>query len=195
MPRTTRKQGRYSRVGCSHRNYIGPGIASSPELVTPIGIAIAARRAPIHYMSLSVNDKVLRLFELKEMTVSDALLAANIKARQLYGMPGLGMTVSVNDNDIIIPGEHGTPSTILLNGVKASTKDCIKNGDTIDLIPGSDGTNAVATVRDLVEDIRTITVTLDGVSVQLEPLIHMNGNRKSIETLVHDRDKITVSHI
>ena len=91
-------------------------IGSSPDLVTPIGIAIAARRAPIHYMSVSVNDKAIRLFELKEMTVGDALLASNIKARQLYGRPGLGMTVSVNDNDIIIPGEHGTPSTILLNG-------------------------------------------------------------------------------
>lgn len=171
-----------------------PGIASSPELVTPIGIAIAARRAPIHYMSVSVNDKVLRLFELKEMTVSDSLLAANIKARQLYGMPGLGMTITVNDNDIIIPGEHGTPSTILLNGVKASTKDCIKNGDTIDLLPGSDGTNAIATVRDLVEDMRAISAMLDGVAVQLEPLIHINGILKSIDTSIQDRDKITVSH-
>ena len=53
-------------------------------------------------MSVSVNDKAIRLFELKEMTVGDALLASNIKARQLYGRPGLGMTVSVNDNDIII---------------------------------------------------------------------------------------------
>ncbi len=171
-----------------------PGIASSPELVTPIGIAIAARRAPIHYMSVSVNDKVLRLFELKEMTVSDALLAANIKARQLYGMPGLGMTITVNDNDIIIPGEHGTPSTILLNGVKASTKDYIKNGDTIDLLPGSDGTNAIATVHDLVEDMMAISATMDGVAVQLEPLIHINGILKSIDTSIQDRDKITVTH-
>lgn len=171
-----------------------PGIASSPELVTPIGIAIAARRAPIHYMSVSVNDKVLRLFELKEMTVSDALLAANIKARQLYGMPGLGMTITVNDNDIIIPGEHGTPSTILLNGVKASTKDRIKNRDTIVLLPGSDGTNAIATVHDLVEDMMPISATLDGVTVQLEPLIHINGILKSIDTSIQDRDKITVTH-
>ncbi|WP_255452117.1 Cell division protein [Sporosarcina sp. ANT_H38] len=171
-----------------------PGIASSPELVTPIGIAIAARRAPIHYMSVSVNDKVLRLFELKEMTVSDALLAANIKARQLYGMPGLGMTVTVNDNDIMIPGEHGIPSTILLNGKKTSTKDSIKNGDAIDLIPGRDGNNATAAVRDLVEDMMAINVTIDGVGVKLEPIIRINGNLKTIDTVIQDRDKITVSH-
>lgn len=171
-----------------------PGIGSSPELVTPIGIAIAARRAPIHYMSVSVNDKILRLFELKEMTVSDALLAANIKARQLYGMPGLGMTVMVNDNDIIIPGEHGTPSTILLNGKKASTKDSIKNGDTIELLPGSDGNNATAAIRDLLEDVVAISATMDGIAVKLEPIIHINGNIKTIDTIIQDRDKISVSH-
>jgi cell division ATPase FtsA len=170
------------------------GIISSPELVTPIGIAIAARRAPIHYMSVSVNDKVLRLFELKEMAVSDALLAANIKARQLYGMPGLGMTVTVNGNDIMIPGEHGTPSTILLNGEQASTKDSIQNGDTIDLLPGSDGNNATATVRDLLEDMVAINATVDGVAVNLDPLISINGNLKTIDTVIQDRDKITVAH-
>ena len=171
-----------------------PGIASSPELVTPIGIAIAARRAPIHYMSVSVNDKVLRLFELKEMTVSDALLAANIKARQLYGMPGLGMTVIVNGNDIMIPGEHGTPSTILLNGETASTKDFIQNDDTINLIPGNDGNNATATVRDLLEEMETINATINGVAVSLEPIISINGNPETIDTVIQDRDKITVAH-
>ncbi len=171
-----------------------PGIASSPELVTPIGIAIAARRAPIHYMSVSVNDKVLRLFELKEMAVSDALLAANIKARQLYGLPGLGMTVAVNDNDIMIPGEHGTPSTILLNGQEASTKDPIKNGDRIDLLPGRDGNNATAAVRDLLEDIVVISATIDGIAVELEPIIRINGNLKTRDTMIQDRDKIHVSH-
>ncbi|MEG0259582.1 MAG: pilus assembly protein PilM, partial [Lysinibacillus sp.] len=53
-------------------------IKASPELVTPIGIAIAAKRMPIQYMSLTVNEQVVRLFELKEMTVGDAFLAANI---------------------------------------------------------------------------------------------------------------------
>lgn len=49
-----------------------PHIAATPELVTPIGIAIAAQKSPIHYMSIKVNEQVVRLFELKEMTVGDA---------------------------------------------------------------------------------------------------------------------------
>ncbi len=171
-----------------------PGIVSSPELVTPIGIAIAARRAPIHYMSVFVNDKTIRLFELKEMTVSDALLAANIKARQLYGTPGLGMAVSVNDNAILIPGEHGTPSTILLNGRTASTKDAIANDDRIDLLPGKDGAHASATMRDLLDEMETIHATIDGMPVKFAPEIIVNGVLQHIDTQVHDRDKIIVTH-
>ena len=166
-----------------------------PILVTPIGIAIAARRAPIHYMSVTVNDKTIRLFELKEMTVADALLATNIKARQLYGRPGLGMTVTINDNEIIIPGEHGTSSVILLNGNPASSKDTISNGDMINLIPGKDGKDASITIRELVDDMDTVHVSIDGVSVVLEPEIHINGHRQSIDKLVQDRDKITVSQV
>lgn len=170
-----------------------PTIVSSPELVTPIGIAIAARRAPIHYMSVLVNDKAIRLFELKEMTIGDALLAANVTARQLYGMPGLGMSVSINGSDILIPGEHGTPSTILLNGKTASTKDRVVNGDKIELILGKNGTNATATIQDLLEDTTTIHATIDEIPVLLEPEIRINGIIQNIDTAVQDRDKISVT--
>ncbi|WP_203246627.1 cell division protein FtsA [Sporosarcina beigongshangi] len=170
-----------------------PSIISSPELVTPIGIAIAARRAPIHYMSVTVNNKTIRLFELKEMTVSDALLAANITSRQLYGMPGLGMSITVNGNDILIPGEHGTPSIVHLNGNIASTKDRIKDTDEIELLPGQDGANASATIRDLLEETVTIHATILGQAVTLEPDITVNGISQSIDASVQDRDKITIS--
>ncbi|MFC5590430.1 cell division protein FtsA [Sporosarcina soli] len=170
-------------------------IPSSPELVTPIGIAIAARRAPIHYMSVTVNDKTIRLFELKEMTVSDALLAANVKARQLYGRPGLGMSISVNDNDIIIPGEHGTPSIVRVNGQIASTKDRIADGDCIELHAGKEGRHASATLADVVEGSGTIDVTIDEVPLTLVPEITINGVNQPLETILQDRDKIIIQEL
>ena len=35
------------------------------------------------------------------MTVADAFLAANIRAKQLYGKPGHGLSISVNGQDIL----------------------------------------------------------------------------------------------
>ncbi|MBE1554362.1 cell division protein FtsA [Sporosarcina limicola] len=171
-----------------------PNIPSSPELVTPIGIAIAARRAPIHYMSVSVNNKTIRIFELKEMTVGDALLAANITARQLYGTPGLGISIKLNESDILIPGEHGTPSTILLNGNIASTKDIIMNEDAIEVKPGKDGNHASATVQDLLEEAVSILALVGGIQVELKPEIIINGKVRPLDTKVQDQDKINVIH-
>ncbi|MCG3089442.1 cell division protein FtsA [Sporosarcina sp. MB25] len=167
-------------------------IESSPALVTPIGIAIAARRAPIHYMSVTVNDKTIRLFELKEMAVGDALLAAKIKPGELYGKPGLGMSITVNSQTVFIPGEHGTPSTLLVNGKSASTKDLLSNGDQIQLTRGENGRDANATVRDLVGDIPTKRVMFNGKEKTVAPVILLNGNQVRLDTALQDRDEITV---
>ena len=168
-------------------------IPSSPDLVTPIGIAIAGRRAPIHYMTVTVNNKTIRLFELKETTVGDALLASNISARQLYGKPGYGMKISVNGKDIIIPGEHGTPSSIFLNGILAGTKDLLTSGDSIELVLGKDGRDATATARDLFEDAKSTRVMINGQSVLLEPTIYINDQQKELNTPIKDRDKMIFS--
>ena len=169
-------------------------IGTSPDLVTPIGIAIAAKRAPIHYMSITLNDKAIRLFELKEMTVADALLVSNITAQQLYGLPGQGMTVSVNGKIITIPGEHGIPSTFLLNGIPASSKDLITSGDSIELIPGKDGSDASATARDLFDDAAPIYVNIDNNTIVLEPEFFINGERRQLDTAIQDRDELVVTH-
>lgn len=173
---------------------LSEGIISTPALVTPIGIAIAARRAPIHYMSVTVNEKTIRLFELKEMTVGDALLAANIKARQLYGKPGLGMSITLNGRLMTIPGEHGKSSKIFLNGKLASTKDFISNGDEITLEPGNNGKDATSTVRDLLGDITPIKVIINGSVHTIAPCIKCNSIPAELDTVVQDRDEISYSH-
>ncbi|MFJ7736777.1 cell division protein FtsA [Lysinibacillus sp. NPDC097287] len=165
-------------------------IKASPELVTPIGIAIAAKKMPIQYMSLTVNEQVVRLFELKEMTVGDAFLAANIRAKQLYGKPGHGLSVSVNGQDIFIPGGHGQPAQILVNGQPASTKSVIQSGATIQLIEGQDGQTATATVRDLIDGAAVKKVTLQDTMYVVEPKIVLNGKPASLDTALKDRDTI-----
>lgn len=170
-------------------------IPASPELVTPIGIAIAAKKMPIHYMSLTVNEQVVRLFELKEMTVGDAFLAANIRAKQLYGKPGHGLSIQVNGQDIFIPGEHGHPASIFVNGESATTKTIVKSGDAIQLIEGQDGQAAIATVGDLVDEASVKTVTIQEQPFRVEPKIHVNSVAAKFNTKLNDRDKVTFKAI
>ncbi|WP_432352269.1 cell division protein FtsA [Sporosarcina sp. A2] len=168
-------------------------IVSSPALVTPIGIAIAAKRAPIQYMSVTVNDKIIRLFELKEMTVGDALLAAGIKARQLYGKPGLALCFKLNGQDITLPGSHGTPSTITMNDRIVSTKDRILNGDSIELLLGADGKSAHALISDVIDlESESMTVYIDDQSVELKTEVLINNEPGSLQISIEDRDEIIV---
>lgn len=167
-------------------------IPITPELVTPIGIAIAAKRAPIQYMSVQVNNQIVRLFELKEMTIADALLAANISARKLYGRPGEALSVHVNGQVIHIPGEHGKPAVIQLNGIEANTKSSIQNNDKIELLEGIDGKEGMATVRDLLDDATIKSITFQGVMYIVEPSVQINGKKVSLDTMLQENDKITV---
>lgn len=166
-------------------------IPVTPELVTPIGIAIAAKKAPIQYMSVTVNEQVVRLFELKEMTIADAFLAANIRARQLYGKPGHGLSITVNGQDIFIPGGHGEPAAIFVNGAAASTKTIIKNGDRIELVEGKDGEPATASVLDIIDHAAPLSVTVQGIPYQIGPEISVNGKPATVDKSLEDRDILT----
>ena len=83
-------------------------IEKGPELVTPIGIAIAAKKSPVQYHTVYVNGQPVRLFEVNKLTVGDCLLAAGIKMNRLYGKPGLAMIVSLNGKE----RNHSRQSTL-----------------------------------------------------------------------------------
>lgn len=165
-------------------------ITKGPELVTPIGIAIAAQKTPVHYVTVYVNEQPVRLFEVKELTVGDCLLAAGIKMNKLYGKPGLAMIVSLNGQQITIPGQHGSPPKLFINGEACSFDDVVKNGDILTLERGRDGEKTSLKIHELLDEIPTKKITINGKNYELEPIITRNGIEVSPEVIIEDRDKI-----
>lgn len=80
-------------------------IPYSPDFVTPIGIAVAARQNPVHYVSVKVNGKIIRLFEMKQLTIGDSLIQAGIEVNKLYGKPGMASMITLNGKEMTLPGE------------------------------------------------------------------------------------------
>lgn len=163
-----------------------------PELVTPIGIAISAKKHAIRSIRITVNEQPVMLFEVKQLTVGDALLAAGLHLTKLYGKPGLALMVTVNGRLITIPGEHGSPPKIWKNGDIASLDDPVFDNDDIVVEAGKDGNNAEATIEQLIGGIETTTVTMNGKKVELYATISKNGERVNPNTAVAERDVITV---
>ncbi|WP_062354926.1 cell division protein FtsA [Bacillus kwashiorkori] len=160
-----------------------------PEFITPIGIGLAARKNPIHYLTATVNGIPVRLFEAKKLTVGDCLIAAGIKISQLYGKPGLAKIIQVNNQSVTIPGKYGKQPLLLLNGSPASFDDVIKDGDEITAEQGAAGDETVLTVKDLMED-RPEKIYINNKLYTIDPVVFVNGVKQSLDYRINDRDII-----
>ncbi|WP_075982620.1 cell division FtsA domain-containing protein [Bacillus massilinigeriensis] len=172
---------------------IADHITRGPELVTPIGIAIAAKKSPVQYITVYVNEQPVRLFEVKKLTVGDCLLAAGIKMNKLYGKPGLAKIVIVNGQSITIPGEHGQPPMIWRNGGISSLDDQIQNGDQLIVEKGKDGKKASLIISDLIGDVPKKTIMINGKEYEVVAKLLCNGKEVASDYPLEDRDQIQVT--
>ncbi|MDF0726453.1 cell division protein FtsA [Cytobacillus sp. S13-E01] len=169
-------------------------ITKGPELVTPIGIAIASEQSPVQYISVYVNKKPVRLFDMKQLTIGDCLLASGIKMNKLYGKPGMAMIVTVNGQNITIPGRHGNPPILLKNDEPCSLDDEIGNGDQITVERGTDGSQSHAKVKDLIDEIPLKRIVINGTSYVIKAAILQNSVVATEEHIVKDHDVLTYKY-
>lgn len=159
-------------------------------MVTPIGIAIAAKKAPVQYCTVYVNDQPVRLFEVKNLTVGDCLLAAGIKMNKLYGKPGLAMIINLNGQNITIPGSHGEAPVITRNSLPSAFDEEIKSGDILTVSKGRDGLPAEVCIKDLIDEVPEKSITINGKQYTIHAAITCNEKAAPLEQILADRDKI-----
>jgi cell division protein FtsA len=167
---------------------------NGPQAVTPIGIALAALQHPVSSVAIRVNGKSLRLFEFRQITVGDCLLAADVDIRKLHGRPGLALTVEVQGEIKVIRGTLGTPAQLLRNGAPAKLDDIVQHGDELEVIGGRPGQDASATIADILPKEawpKPLTVLFDGQAYAIPARVLMNGQEVTPDTPVLDRAKIT----
>ncbi|MEK4442814.1 MULTISPECIES: cell division protein FtsA [Niallia] len=161
-----------------------------PELVTPVGIAIAAEKSPVQYKTVYINEQPVRLFEVNKLTVGDCILASGIRMNQLYGKPGNAMIVTINNQKITIPGSHGEGPTILRKDVPCSLEDTVEDGETLTVYRGRDGEQAIVQIKDLLDAESDKEIKINNKSYTLHTKILCNGNPVSPEHLIADKDII-----
>lgn len=161
-----------------------------PEMVTPIGIAVTAKEHPVKYLTVEVNNKTLRLFDLRRQTIGDALIALGMDMKRLHGRPGLALTVFINQKMKMFPGSHGEPPIIRMNGREAYLDTEIHDGDQIEVIPGNDGTTATISVKDVVEEITTLDLYINDLPRSIPPVVMVNGEAATWDTQLKERDQV-----
>jgi len=177
------------------QNIIGEHeILKGPEAVTPVGIAMSAVSNHIDFINILVNHKKVRVFDLKKLTVGDALIAAGVDMNRLHGKPGMALSAEVNGNLRIIRGEHGTPARILINNESATLESPIKESDEIITENGENGNNAKGQIIDILtaDEQAPLQIHFNGLLVKLPILIYRNGNPAEASEQLQDRDQIIV---
>jgi len=176
----------------THLTFADPNV-KGPELVTPVGIAIAAGKSPVQYKTIYVNEQPVRLFEINKLTVGDCLLASGINLNKLYGKPGNAMIVSVNTQQITIPGTYGKAPVIMRNKITCSLDDIVQNGEALTVYKGADGKQADVQIKDLLDMAPVKSVQINGDTFQVTTSIRCNGSDSSLEKWIEDRDRIEYS--
>ncbi|WP_233254324.1 pilus assembly protein PilM [Salipaludibacillus keqinensis] len=163
---------------------------ATPELVTPIGIAIAAKESPVEYISIRVNEQTVRLFDIKKLTVGDGLLSSGVELSKLYGKPGMAIMLKLNGRVVSIPGQHGTPPVLKKNGLETELDAPLVHEDYIEVSKGQNGADATATIRDVLDEQPTLSIIFNGQQRRVAPIILKNGQQAMLSDQLNDRDEI-----
>ncbi len=163
-----------------------------PDFVTPIGIAIAAKENPVHYITVTINEHTIRMFEMKQLTIGDCLVQAGLDIKKLYGKPGIASMVTVNGKEITLPGGYGNPPVIILNGHEAQVDDVIHNGDDIKASKGNDGNEPQITIEQLIGEGVSFYIKFNNRSRKLENTFYVNGQVKPKSYIIQDNDRIVM---
>lgn len=167
-----------------------PDCLKTPDSVTPLGILKAAASNILNFITIKINHTDTRMFNLSNLTVSDALIAAGINMKSLGGKPGMGITLTINNETKFFPGTMGKIAELMLNGKQATLKDPIKDGDTVIAEPGSNGKIPSIYLKDIIPELPLRNVFINGEAFSLESTVLINNKPAKLTQKLQDRDVV-----
>ena len=168
-----------------------PDVLRLPDAVTPLGILKIASLNTLHFLTVYVNDQEYRLFNFRDLTISDALLSAGIHLKKFNGKPGLGTSVTIDGQTRFFPGTMGTLAKLTLEGESATIDMPIHDGSHIEIEPGESGANPDIRISDLVEDPPETTIFVNGFEKKIPAQFLVNDKPAEPDQLLQDGDTVT----
>ncbi len=174
------------------------GAKLGAEFVTPVGIAVTASLEQGYDFSvITVNDKRVRAFDTKQLTVFEALNLAGYKSADIMGRSGRNLTYTLNGKRVVVKGSGFAAAEVYVNDKPASVISNITQGDRIRFVPASSGENAKATLADAINYGRFASGTVEfcGAKHKLGLRVTVNGNLKDKDYEIQPLDNIETSGI
>lgn len=146
-----------------------------PEYITPIGIGyIASNESEEDFLQIIVNSTPIRLFNSKQISVSDALVLVGFNARKLIGKKGKDLIYILNGNQQKSLGAYGESAKIYINGKQGNLDTRLKNKDIIEIQEAVNGKDSQIYIKDLDIDENNFDIFVNGELAELEYKIEEN---------------------
>lgn len=165
-----------------------------PEYITPVGIGYTAfKNRENDFLQILVNDKAVRLFNSKELFVSDALVLVGYNARNLISCRGESLKYYINGEEKTVYGEYGEPARIFVNGILASLNTRLKNKDSIHIEHAKPGNTGNCLLKDVIR--KNNNISFNNTRVELIRDIKVNDELVDFDYSIKSGDKVMVEAI
>lgn len=169
-------------------------LLAGPEGVTALGIAtVALTRLGYEFMQVNINGCGYKLFNSRDITVSQALGLIEYDPHYLIAKNGRDLKFFLNDRPHTVFGGLGQPARILLNGREANLQSTVQDGDEILVIKAVSGADAFARVADFLSEKRKLIIHLNGRDVEWTARPLLNGQEAGPTTGLQNTDRLVIS--
>ncbi|MBK1811227.1 cell division protein FtsA [Clostridium sp. YIM B02505] len=163
--------------------------------VTVLGIALLSIKSLGHnFIDVSLNDTLISLFNSHKHSVMDVLLHADINPKVLMGKNGKNIRFTINGSKRMAFGQLGTNAKIKLNGEDATLEDLVVDGDKVTIEYAQEGKDAAPKIIDYLTDLEDIICYFNDKLVTVEPVIEINGEKASIDTIIKNNDEVKITY-
>ena len=174
------------------------GFKMGAEFITPLGIGVTAlEKRGYDFSVITVNDRKVRVFDTKKLTVYQLLSLAGFKAGEIMGHSGQGLSFTLNGSRVFRKGSMMTPAEVTVNGEPAGLTTVVTQGDNVKLTPAKNGENAHSRLKDEIdyEKYQSGVVSFAGKQYRFGLDVMVNGRKKRPDYEIQPLDDIVTGGI
>lgn len=161
--------------------------------VTVLGIAlISIKRLGHDFVDVTINDKIISLFNAHKHTVMDVLVQEGINPKILIGKNGRNIRFNVDGIKRVAFGTLGKGAEIKINKLLSNIDSQVKEGDIIEVAFSVDGKNAAPKIMDFVKNIQAVSFYFEDIIQNIEPVPFINGVRSKINAVIKEEDEVNI---
>lgn len=143
---------------------------------------------------VSANGRQIKLYDNNKLTVMDAAIQLGFPKENLFPKRGKEIVFTINNEKRMVRGEAGEGAVIQINGKDASFNTKIAENDIIEIIPSTQGKDAVCIMNSLPEFKRkgNLNLVVNDKEITCPRMVKVNGEISFENYEVKDQDEIEI---